>query len=182
MASSKRGAAVVPLRQRLIDDMTMRRFSHETQRNYLRDVGRFATWLGRSPHTATAEDVRRFQIEQQETGVPAPTMNSIVAALRFFFTHTLIIATGAMFAAAAGWRQKEAGIREGAHSLIMKMMPRATGPVARAIATAVDRDRRLPPDRLTRELLTALTSTPHVLDGFLRTAARCQRVWCGGSG
>lgn len=81
--------AASPLRQRLIDDMTMRRFSHETQRNYIRDVGRFATWLGRSPHTACAEDLRRFQIEQQDAGVPAPTMNSIVAALRFFFTHTL---------------------------------------------------------------------------------------------
>jgi integrase/recombinase XerD len=80
---------ISPLRQRLIEDMTMRRFSPETQRNYLRDVGRFATWLGRSPHTATAEDVRRFQIEQREAGVPAPTMNSIVAALRFLFTHTL---------------------------------------------------------------------------------------------
>ncbi|EMD82383.1 hypothetical protein C725_2104 [Pacificimonas flava] len=57
---------ISPLRQRLIEDMTMRRFSPETQRNYLRDVGRFATWLGRSPHTATAEDVRRFQIEQRE--------------------------------------------------------------------------------------------------------------------
>ena len=81
--------AVSPLRQRLIDDMTMRRFSRETQRNYIRDIGRFATWLGRSPHTATAEDLRRFQIEQQDAGVPLPTMNSIVAALRFFFTHTL---------------------------------------------------------------------------------------------
>jgi len=48
---------ISPLRQRLIDDMTMRRFSKETQRNYLRDVGRFATWLGRSPHTASAEDI-----------------------------------------------------------------------------------------------------------------------------
>ncbi len=81
--------AVSPLRQRLIDDMAMRRFSRDTQRNYIRDVGRFATWLGRSPHTATAEDLRRFQIEQQDAGVPVPTMNSIVAALRFFFTHTL---------------------------------------------------------------------------------------------
>lgn len=81
--------AASPLRQRLIDDMTMRRFSRETQRNYLRDVGRFATWLQRSPHTASAEDIRQFQIEQQEAGVPVPTMNSIVAALRFFFTHTL---------------------------------------------------------------------------------------------
>ena len=81
--------AISPLRQRLIDDMNMRRFSRETQRNYLRDVGRFATFLGRSPDTATADDLRRFQIEQQEAGVPAPTMNSIVSALRFFFTHTI---------------------------------------------------------------------------------------------
>ena len=81
--------AISPLRQRLIDDMNVRRFSRETQRNYIRDVGRFATFLGRSPDTATADDVRRFQIEQSEAGVPTPTMNSIVSALRFFFTHTL---------------------------------------------------------------------------------------------
>ena len=81
--------AISPLRQRLIDDMNMRRFSRETQRNYIRDVGRFATFLGRSPDTATAEDVRRFQIEQGDLGVPIPTMNSIVSALRFFFTVTI---------------------------------------------------------------------------------------------
>jgi len=82
-------APISPLRQRLIDDMNMRRFSRETQRNYIRDVGRFATFVGRSPATATAEDLRRFQVEQREAGVPVPTMNSIVSALRFFFTHTL---------------------------------------------------------------------------------------------
>src|SRR6202007_3198347 len=69
--------------------MNMRRFSRATQRNYIRDVGRFATFLGRSPATATADDVREFQIEQREAGVPTPTMNSIVSALRFFFTHTV---------------------------------------------------------------------------------------------
>ena len=82
-------APVSPLRRRLIDDMNMRRFSRETQRNYIRDVGRFATFVGRPPDTATAEDLRRFQVEQRDAGVPVPTMNSIVAALRFFFTHTL---------------------------------------------------------------------------------------------
>ena len=82
-------APVSPLRQRLIDDMNMRHFSRETQRNYIRDVGRFATFLGRPPDTATAEDLRRFQVEQREAGVPVPTMNSVVSALRFFFTHTL---------------------------------------------------------------------------------------------
>jgi integrase/recombinase XerD len=80
---------ISPLRQRLIEDMNMRRFSRATQRNYIRDVGRFATFLRRPPDTATADDVRRFQIEQRDAGLPAPTMNSIVAALRFFFTHTL---------------------------------------------------------------------------------------------
>jgi integrase/recombinase XerD len=82
-------APVSSLRQRLIDDMNMRRFSRETQRNYIRDVGRFATFLGRSPDTATADDLRRFQVEQRDAGVPVPTMNSIVSALRFFFTHTI---------------------------------------------------------------------------------------------
>ena len=82
-------ASVSPLRQRLIEDMTARRFSAATQRNYIRDVGRFATFLDRAPNLATPEDLRRFQFEQRDMGVPAPTMNSIVAALRFFFTHTL---------------------------------------------------------------------------------------------
>ncbi len=82
-------APVSSLRQRLIEDMTMRRFSRETQRNYIRDVGRFATFLGRPPDTATSDDLRRFQVEQRDAGVPVPTMNSIVSALRFFFTHTL---------------------------------------------------------------------------------------------
>jgi hypothetical protein len=48
-------SAVSPLRRRLIDDMNTRRFSRETQRNYVRDVERFATFLGRSPDTATAD-------------------------------------------------------------------------------------------------------------------------------
>ena len=81
--------AISPLRQRLIDDMILRRFSGATQRNYIRDVRRFATFLGRRPDTATADDLRRFQVEQREAGVPVPTMNSIVSALRFLFTQTL---------------------------------------------------------------------------------------------
>ena len=82
-------ANVSPLRQRLIDDMSMRRFSAETQRNYIRDIGRLASFLGRAPDTATVEDLRRFQIAQQEAGLGVPTMNAIVSALRFFFVHTI---------------------------------------------------------------------------------------------
>ena len=81
--------AISRLRQRLIDDMNMRRFSRETQRNYIPGVGRFAAFLGRSPDTATADDVRRFQIEQRDAGMPTPTLNSIVSAFRLFFTQTI---------------------------------------------------------------------------------------------
>src|SRR6516165_2695700 len=89
MDETIRTAAISPLRQRLIDDMNVRRFSRATQHNYIRDVGRFATFLRRPPDTATTDDARRFQVEQRDAGVPAPTMNSIVSALRFFFTQTI---------------------------------------------------------------------------------------------
>jgi site-specific recombinase XerD len=69
--------------------MTVRGFSAKTQHDYLRIVSRFAVFLGRPPGSATAEDVRRFQVEQREAGMPAPALNSHVAALRFFFTTTM---------------------------------------------------------------------------------------------
>jgi len=77
------------LRQRLIEDMTVRGFSEKTRRYYIRIVAGFAAFLGRSPDTATAEDVRRFQVHQSARGMHAPAMNCTVAALRFFFTTTL---------------------------------------------------------------------------------------------
>lgn len=77
------------LRQRFIDDMNLHRLSRATQHNYLRDMTRFANWLGRPPDLATDEDLRRYQIEQRETGLGAPAMNMAVSALRFFYTRTL---------------------------------------------------------------------------------------------
>jgi integrase/recombinase XerD len=60
-----------------------------TQHNYLRDVARFVNWLGRPPDQATDEDLRRYQIEQSETGLGAPAMKMAVSALRFFYCRTL---------------------------------------------------------------------------------------------
>src|ERR1700730_16386325 len=51
---------IPPLRRRMIGDMTVRRFAAETQCNYIRAVKTFATFLGRSPDTATADDLRLF--------------------------------------------------------------------------------------------------------------------------
>jgi len=82
-------SAISGLRQRFIEDMTVRGFTEKTRRSYIRIVSGFAVFLGRSPDTATAEDIRRFQIHQSERGMHAPGMNGTVAALRFFLTQTL---------------------------------------------------------------------------------------------
>src|SRR6202163_1641488 len=80
---------VSALRQRMLDDMAMRGLRSDTQRDYVRVVRSFAAFLGRSPDTATAEDIRRFQVHQRESGVQPPTINCSISALRFFFTVTL---------------------------------------------------------------------------------------------
>jgi integrase/recombinase XerD len=81
--------AVSPLRQRMLQDMAIRGLREHTQHDYIRFVRDFASFLGRPPDTATAEDIRRFQVHQAESGVQPPTINSSVSALRFFFTVTL---------------------------------------------------------------------------------------------
>ncbi|MGA7326387.1 MAG: site-specific integrase [Rhodomicrobium sp.] len=81
--------AVSRLRQRMIEDMCVRKFSEKTQSNYLRHVESFAKFLGRSPDTATGEDLRRYQVHQTGNGVQPPTVNSSAVALRFFFMFTL---------------------------------------------------------------------------------------------
>jgi integrase/recombinase XerD len=82
-------SSVSPLRRRMLEDMAMRGLREETQRDYIRFVRSFAAFLGRPPETATAEDIRRFQVHQAESGVQPPTINGSVSALRFFFTVTL---------------------------------------------------------------------------------------------
>ena len=77
------------LRERMIEDMSVRGFSEATRRDYIRCVKALAAFIGRSPDTAAAEDLRRFQLSQTQAGVQPPSINSAVSALRFFFTVTL---------------------------------------------------------------------------------------------
>src|SRR5256885_16439730 len=60
-----------------------------TRRDYVRHVRSFAAFIGRSLDTATAEDLRLFQLHQTRIGMQPPSINSSVSALRFFFTVTL---------------------------------------------------------------------------------------------
>ena len=46
----------------MLEDIRIRDFSVDTQTGYIRAVKRFADYLGRSPDTATAEDLRLFQL------------------------------------------------------------------------------------------------------------------------
>ena len=80
---------ISPLRQRMIEDMTARRFKEKVQKDYVRHVRTFTAFLGRSPDTATSEDLRRFQLHMAQQQIGAPTINAAISALRFFFTVTL---------------------------------------------------------------------------------------------
>jgi len=81
--------AISPLRRRMIEDMSIRKFAAKTQHDYVQRVKDLATFLGRSPGTAETEDVRRFRLHLAASGAGTPKINATVAALRFFFKVTL---------------------------------------------------------------------------------------------
>jgi integrase/recombinase XerD len=72
----------------MIEDMTIRGFGEKTQSDYIRHVKNFTIFLGLAPDRAEPEHLRAYQLHQRESRVQPPTMNSAVAALRFFFTTT----------------------------------------------------------------------------------------------
>jgi site-specific recombinase XerD len=80
---------VSPLRQRMIEDMTARKLDPHTQRGHISSCKRFAAWLKRSPDTATAEDLRLFQLHLVESGASICNRNRIVTGVRFLFRVTL---------------------------------------------------------------------------------------------
>ena len=80
---------ISPLRRRMIEDMTVRKFALKTQNDYIRVVKNFTIFLGRSPDTASNEDLRLFQLHLSENRVGSPTINATISVLRFFFTVTL---------------------------------------------------------------------------------------------
>lgn len=82
-------APITPLRHRMLDDIGMRSMRPRTQHDYVRHVRAFAAFLKRPPDTATAEDVRRFQVHQREHGTSESVIGATVSAFRFLFGVTL---------------------------------------------------------------------------------------------
>lgn len=81
--------SVSPLRQRMLDDMRMRKLSPKTQIGYIRSVRQLAAYLKRSPDTATAEDLRLYQLYMIDHGTSAVSINNALSGLKFLFEHTL---------------------------------------------------------------------------------------------
>jgi integrase/recombinase XerD len=80
---------VSPLRQRMLEDMAARKLNPQTQRGHIYSCKRFAAWLKRSPDTATADEVRRFQLYLIESGSSICNRNRIMTGVRFLFRVTL---------------------------------------------------------------------------------------------
>ncbi len=80
---------ISPLRQRMIDDMRMRKLSPKTQTAYIRAVRQFAGFLERPPDKASVEDLRRFQLYLVDHGTSPITLNATITGLKFFFDVTL---------------------------------------------------------------------------------------------
>ncbi|MBK7366112.1 MAG: site-specific integrase [Nitrosomonas sp.] len=78
-----------PLRQRLLDEMRMRKLSPKTQSGYIRTVSRFHHWFGHALDTATAEDLRRYQLHLVDHGISPISLNVTITGLKFFFDSTL---------------------------------------------------------------------------------------------
>ena len=77
------------LRQRMTEDMRMRKFSPKTQSSYILAVRRFAGYLGRSPDTASVEDLRNYQLHLVDNGISPVSLNATITGLKFFCEVTL---------------------------------------------------------------------------------------------
>ena len=81
--------AISPLRQRMIEDMTIRKLGTKTQAGYIRAVKNFVAFLGHSPDQASTDDIRRYQLHLASSDLGVPSVNAAMTALRFFFEVTL---------------------------------------------------------------------------------------------
>ena len=81
--------AISPLRQRMIEDMSARKLGAHSQRSHISSCKRFAAYLKRSPDTATADDVRLFQLHLIDAGLSICNRNRIMTGLKFLFRVTL---------------------------------------------------------------------------------------------
>ncbi len=89
MTSTSASTPNSPLRQRMIEDMTLRKLAPKTQSGYIRVIKKLAHFIGHSPASATSEELRNYQIHLTNNGTSRISLNATVTALRFLYTVTL---------------------------------------------------------------------------------------------
>ena len=72
-----------PLPRRMIEDMTIRKLSPKTQQGYIRTIKNLAAFLGRSPDTASFEDIRHFQLQLATSGAGTPDVRWLKCVFDF---------------------------------------------------------------------------------------------------
>jgi integrase/recombinase XerD len=88
--SSRKGAVMTPLRQRMIEDMQVRNLALNTQRSYLEQVSRFARHFNKSPEQLSPDDIRAYQVYLTNKRKLAPSsIVTAIAALRFVYKISL---------------------------------------------------------------------------------------------
>src|SRR3979409_718780 len=80
---------VSALRQRMIEDMNARKLGAHSQKSHIDSCKRFAAFLKRSPETARADDIRRFQLHLAESGISICNRNRIMTGVKFLLRVTL---------------------------------------------------------------------------------------------
>jgi hypothetical protein len=72
----------------MIEDMRLRKLAPKTQSAYVR-AAKLAGFIGKSPDTASAKDLRRIQLHMVDSGASPITLNATIGGLNFFFSITL---------------------------------------------------------------------------------------------
>jgi integrase/recombinase XerD len=81
---------MTPLRQRMIEDMTLRGLALTTQRHYIHHVASFARYFNRSPEELDGEAIRQYELHLiNERKVSPENVNQCVSALKFLYRNTL---------------------------------------------------------------------------------------------
>ena len=81
---------MTPMRQRMINDMTVRGFAENTMRSYLNSVKGLARHYRRSPVQVSAEEVQDYLLFlHQKRGLSWKSCNTVRHGVRFFFRITL---------------------------------------------------------------------------------------------
>lgn len=77
------------LRERYIEDLKLRNYSHKTQERYQECVSQFARHFGKSPEELGPEHIREYQLHLMKDNASWSKFNQTVCALRFLYRATL---------------------------------------------------------------------------------------------